>query len=81
MRSCRWVAMGHHGSDNRMLVLRVETNPAGVKLYEKDRRTLPVPPLPRPLAYRDTVFAELVEVAKKLSVRKRPENVWICLGT
>ena len=81
MQSCGWVAMGHHDSDNRTLVLRVETNLAGVKWYEKDRRTLPVPPLPHPLAYRDTVFAELVEVVEKPPVKKRPENVWVRPGT
>merc|ERR1711966_529919 len=29
VRSCRWVAMRHHDSDHRALILRVEADPAG----------------------------------------------------
>ena len=43
VQSFRWVAMRHHDSDYRALVMRVETDPEGVKRYEKDRRTPPSP--------------------------------------
>ena len=79
--SCRWVAMRHHNSDHRALVVRVETELAGVKRYKKDRRTLPALPLPRPLAYRDTVFAGLVETPEKPPVKERTENAWVRSGT
>ena len=46
VRSCYWVAMRHHDSDHRALILRVEADPAGVKRYDKARRTLPAPPSP-----------------------------------
>ena len=80
VRSCRWVAMQHHNSDHRAFVTRVETDPAGVKRYEKDRHILPAPPLPRPLSHGDAMFAELVDAVEKPLVKERPENAWVRSG-
>ena len=77
MRSCCWVAKRHHDSDNPALVMWVEADPAGVKRCKKNRRPLLEPPLPRPLAYGDTVFAVLVEAVEKAPVKERPENAWV----
>ena len=64
--------MRHHDSDHQALVLRVELDPAGVKRYDKTRRTLPAPPLPRPLARGDAIFEELLDMLEKLPVKERP---------
>ena len=81
VRSCRWVAMRHHDSDHRALILRVESDPAGVKRYDKARRTPPAPPLPRPLAQGDAMFEELVDTLEKPPAKERQENAWVQMGT
>ena len=43
MRSCRWALMHHHGSNHRALVLRLESDPRGVKCYVKARKMLAGP--------------------------------------
>ena len=43
MRSFRWVLMRHHGSNHRALVLRLESDPRGVKCYVKARKMLAGP--------------------------------------
>ena len=69
--------MQHHNSDHRSLVTQVETDPAGVKRYENDRPPLPAPPLPRLIAYGDTVYAEMVEAVEKPLMKERLENAWV----
>ena len=81
VRSCHWAAMRHHESDHRALVMRVESDLAGVKHYDKARRTFPAPPLCRPLAIGDAMFEELVGTLEKPPVKERPENAWVHLGT
>ena len=44
VRSCQWVAMWHHDSDHRALILRVRSDSAGVKRYDKARRSRRRPP-------------------------------------
>ena len=46
LRSCRWLLVRHHDSDHHALVLRIQSNPKGVKRYVKARTTLPVPDPP-----------------------------------
>ena len=73
--------MLHHDSDHRALILRLEADPAGVKRYDKTRRTLPAPPLPRPLARGDAMFEELVDTLEKPPTKERPENALVRTGT
>ena len=73
--------MRHHDSDHRALAMRVETDPAGVKRYEKNRRPLAASLLPRPLSREDAMLAELVEAVEKPPVKERSENVGVRSGT
>ena len=73
--------MRHHDSDHWALVMQVETDPAGVRRYEKDRRPFTVSLLPRPLLRRDAMLAKLVEAVEKSPVKERSENVGVRLGT
>ena len=61
--------------------MRVETDPAGVKRYEKNRRPLAASLLPRPLSREDAMLAELVEAVEKPPVKERSENVGVRSGT
>ena len=51
----------------------MEADPAGVKHYDREQRTLP--PVPRPLARGDAMFEELVDTLEKPPAKERPENV------
>ena len=73
--------MRHHDSDHWALVMRVKTDPAGVKRYEKNRRPLAASLLPRPLSRGDAMLAELVEAVEKPPVKERSENVGVRSGT
>jgi hypothetical protein len=69
--------MRHHDSNHRALILRLETDPQGVKAYVKARKTIPEPDHPKAKTEGDTIFERLVEEVEKPAKRERPENSWI----
>ena len=76
--SCRRVAMRHHDSDRRALVLRVDTDAKGAKRYDGAGRALPTPPPPsRPFTEGGATFEELAEATEKPPVEERPDKPWV----
>ena len=61
--------MRRHDNNHRVLVLRLETDPRGVKRYVKAQKTLPELEQQKEKAEGGALFDKLVEKVKK---RKRP---------
>ena len=81
LRSCRWLLMRYHDSDHRAFVLRLETDPQGVKQYFKVCRTLPETNRPKEKAERGVIFKKPVKEAAKPENQERPQNSWIWPST